>query len=300
MDRHDPDPTDLSLSVEAVIDSLESGMTIGIGGWGVRRKPMALVRAICRSSITDLTVVSYGGPDVGLLLAAGKVKKLIYGFVSLDIFPLDPHFRSARESGAVEAVELDEGMLYWGLYAASLRLPFLPTRAGLATDVASINPQIKTVTSPYEDGETLLAMPALNLDVALVHVDRADRFGTCQLFGPDPFFDDLYCGAAERAFVTCEELVDRIELTPAEAHTVLLDRTVVSGVAPARFGAHPTTCPPHYGADKEHLNAYLKTASSEESWAEYRSRFLEHQEVEKYVEAVGGSARLEALPITTF
>ena len=62
------------LSPDEVAASLESGMTIGIGGWGSRRKPMALVRAILRSAVTDLTVVSYGGPDVGLLCAAGKVR----------------------------------------------------------------------------------------------------------------------------------------------------------------------------------------------------------------------------------
>ena len=87
-------------------------MTIGIGGWGSRRKPMSLVRAILRSDLKDLTVVSYGGPDVGLLCAAGKVRKLVYGFVSLDSIPLEPHFRAAREAGRIEATELDEGMFY--------------------------------------------------------------------------------------------------------------------------------------------------------------------------------------------
>src|SRR5229473_329221 len=92
-----------------------------------RHKLMSLVRAICRSHLADLTIVSYGGPDVGLLLAAGKVRRLVYGFVSLDSIPLEPHFRAARQSGAIQVTEYDEGMLQWALYAASLRLPFLPT-----------------------------------------------------------------------------------------------------------------------------------------------------------------------------
>src|ERR1039457_3598523 len=143
----------------AAVAELRSGMTIGIGGWGSRRKPMTLVRAICRSDLTDLTIVSYGGPDVGLLCAAGRVRKLVYGFVSLDSIPLEPHFRLARQRGTIpELVELDEGMLQWGLYAASLRLPFLPTRAGLGSDVMRINPQLKLVKSPYDDGEELVAM----------------------------------------------------------------------------------------------------------------------------------------------
>src|SRR5215467_10615143 len=138
-----------------VLGQLRSGMTIGIGGWGSRRKPMSLVRAICRSDLSDLDIVSYGGPDVGLLLAAGKVRKLTYGFVSLDSIPLEPHFRAARQGGGLEVAEYDEGMLQWGLYAAACRLPFLPTRAGLGSDVMTVNPGLRTVRSPYDEEELI-------------------------------------------------------------------------------------------------------------------------------------------------
>ena len=109
---------DKRMTLDELVGELSSGMTIGIGGWGSRRKPMAAVRAILRSDLTDLTVVSYGGPDVGLLCAAGKVAKVVFGFVTLDSIPTDPHFKTARQSGAVEAMEIDEGMLYLGLLAA--------------------------------------------------------------------------------------------------------------------------------------------------------------------------------------
>ena len=99
----------------------------------------------------------------------------------------------------MEAFELDEGMLQWGLYAAALRLPFLPTRAGLGSDVMKLYPGLQTVTSPYADGEELVAMPALELDVALVHLDRADARGNAQFLGPDLYFDDLFCMAAKQA-----------------------------------------------------------------------------------------------------
>jgi len=121
---------DKRLAVDEIVARLEDGMTIGIGGWATRRKPMALVRAIVRSSLKDLTIVSYGGPDVGLLAAAGKLKKLIFAFVSLDHYPLEPYFRAGRQAAAFEVLELDEGMLHWGLRAAAMRLPFLPTRIG--------------------------------------------------------------------------------------------------------------------------------------------------------------------------
>jgi Coenzyme A transferase len=64
--------TAVVMTADEVAGELRSGMTIGIGGWGSRRKPMALVRAILRSGLADLTVVSYGGPDVGLQVAAGR------------------------------------------------------------------------------------------------------------------------------------------------------------------------------------------------------------------------------------
>ena len=114
-------------------------MTIGIGGWGSRRKPMAFVRAMLRTDVTDLTVVTYGGPDLGLLCSAGKVKRVYYGFVSLDSPPFyDPWFAKARTSGAIEAREMDEGMLRCGLQAAAQRLPFLPIRAGLGSSVPGL------------------------------------------------------------------------------------------------------------------------------------------------------------------
>jgi glutaconate CoA-transferase subunit A len=106
------------MTADQVAGELRDGMTIGIGGWGSRRKPMALVRAILRSGLTGLTVVSYGGPDVGLLVAAGQLRRVVTGFVTLDTIPLEPHFRLARQNGAVELTELDEGMLHWGLLAA--------------------------------------------------------------------------------------------------------------------------------------------------------------------------------------
>ncbi len=179
-------------------------MTIGIGGWGPRRKPMALVRAILRSDLKDLTIVSAGAaPTSACCCRAGKVRKLVYAFVSLDSVPLEPHFQRARQDGTIpEVVELDEGMFQTGLRAAAQRLPFLPMRAGLGSDVLVNNPGIRTVTSPYDDGEELVAVPALELDVALVHLNRADQHGNATYLGPDPYFDDLFCMAADRAYVS--------------------------------------------------------------------------------------------------
>jgi len=277
---------DKTMTEADVVAELRSGMTIGIGGWGSRRKPMSLVRAIARSDLRDLTIVTYGGPDAGLLLAAGKVKRMVYGFVSLTSIPLEPHFRAARQAGTVEAVEYDEGMFQWGLYAASLRLPFLPTRAGLGSDVLTVNPGLRTVRSPYDDGEELVAMPALSLDAALVHLNRADRAGSASYLGPDVYFDDLFCAAADRAYLSCERIVPTDELTAgAPLQSLRIHRWMVHGVVEAPGGAHFTSCDPDYGRDERFQQAYAQAAADPERWAAFADRFLSGDEA-AYKEAV--------------
>ncbi|MEW2566432.1 CoA-transferase [Streptomyces sp. NPDC047070] len=266
---------DKTMTADEAVSRLESGMTLGIGGWGSRRKPMALVRALLRSTITDLTVVSYGGPDVGMLAAAGRIRKLVAPFATLDSIPLEPHFRAARESGSLELMEIDEAMFMWGLRAAANRLPFLPVRAGIGSDVMRVNPGLRTVTSPYEDEstgvyETFVAMPALRLDAALVHVNRADHAGNGRYLGPDPYFDDLFCEAARTAYVSCERIVDTAELTKAAPpQTLLIKRLNVSGVVEAPGGAHFTSCAPDHDRDEAFQRLYASMP-----WPEFAGRFL--------------------------
>lgn len=275
-----------------VVASLRSGMTIGIGGWGSRRKPMSLVREILRSDLDDLTVVSYGGPDIGLLCRAGKVRKAIYGFVSLDSIPLEPHFRAARQSAAVEATELDEGMLLLGLQAAAWRVPFLPTRAGLGSDLLEVMPEFELVTSPYPgpDGsepEQLVAMPAIPLDVALIHMNRADRGGNGQFLNADLYMDDLMAMAADRCFMSCEKIVDTEDFASyGSVHTQRISRLMTTGVIERPFAAHFTECPPDYARDEAFQLEYAGTAKSDEAWDAFRATYLDVSE-EEYQRAVG-------------
>src|SRR5690606_857974 len=89
------------LTLPEIAPLIHSGMTIGIGGWGSRRKPLALVREVIRSGAQDLRIVSFGGPDVGLLCATGQASEVVHAFVSLDSVAIDPHFAAARQNGTV-------------------------------------------------------------------------------------------------------------------------------------------------------------------------------------------------------
>jgi glutaconate CoA-transferase subunit A len=252
---------DKRITADEAVAHIEDGMTVGIGGWGSRRKPMALVAALLRSPVRDLTIVSFGGPDVGVLCAAGKVREVVFGFVSLDSIPYDPFFGRARQDGAIRVREFDEGMVVAGLRAAAQRLPFLPVRAGLGSDVLTYNPDVRTIRSPYADGEELVAMPALNLDVALVHLNRADAHGNAAYLGPDPYFDDLFCLAARRRFVSCERVLPTEQLVKeAPPQALLLNRMMVDGVVEAPGGAGFTSCVPDYGRDEAALRAYAEAS----------------------------------------
>jgi acyl CoA:acetate/3-ketoacid CoA transferase alpha subunit len=280
---------DKRVTIDDVVAEVRDGMTVGIGGWGSRRKPMALVRALCRSSVKDLTVVSYGGPDVGLLCRAGKVKHVVYAFVSLDSIALEPHFRNARQAGAVSTTEVDEGMFLLGLQAAAWRVPFLPTRVGLGSDVMRVNPDLRTVRSPYADGEEFVAMPALTLDVALVHMHRGDQGGNGQYLNIDPYFDDLMCMAATRRFMSVEKIVATEDFAKeGPPQSLRINRLMTDGVVETPHGGHFTECVPDYGRDEAFQKLYAASAKNDEAWDEFRDRYVDVTEAEYQAAVAGG------------
>jgi len=299
---------DKRTTVAEIVSEIRPGMTVGIGGWGSRRKPMAFVRALCRSGLSGLRIVAYGGPDVGLLCSSGVASSVTCPFVTLDTIPIDPHWRAARQNGRVELFELDEGMFYLGLQAASWRVPFLPARAGLGSDVLAANPEIKTVRSPYADGPfaegpdagaEFVAVPALHLDVAVVHANRADVAGNAQFLGPDRFFDELFLGAGRRRFVTAERVVENGTLAeegPLSAVTV--HRMLTDGVVETPNGAHFTACPPDYGRDETFLRTYMAAAADDEALASFRAQYLdvEEHEYQARVRNAGDAAGTEKRP----
>jgi glutaconate CoA-transferase, subunit A len=277
---------DKRTTLDDAVSRIESGMTVGIGGWGSRRKPMAFVRALLRTDVTDLTVVTYGGPDLGLLCSAGKVRKAYYGFVSLDSPPFyDPWFSRARTTGAIVAREMDEGMLRCGLQAAAQRLPFLPIRAGLGSSVPDFwDGELQTVRSPYptgQDHEDLIAMPALRLDAAFAHLNLGDKHGNAAYTGIDPYFDDLFLMAADRRLLSVERIVSTEDLVKAVApQALLVNRMMADHVVEAPGGAHFTTAAPDYGRDETFQRLYAQSAADDDTWAEFVTTYLSGSEAD--------------------
>ena len=180
---------------------------------------------------------------------------------------------------------------YLGLLAAAHRVPFYPTRAGLGSDMLTMNPELRTVASPYpdEDGdhEELVAIPAFRLDAALVHMNRADAAGNGQFLGPDLYFDDLFAKAAARTYLSCEKVVPTENLLDeGTVHTLKIPRIFVDGVVEAPRGAHFTECPPDYGRDEAFQREYAATARDPEAWEAFREYYVEAPGHDEYLARV--------------
>jgi glutaconate CoA-transferase subunit A len=146
-----------------------------------------------------------------------------------------------------------------------------------------VNPELKTVQSPY-GGEELLAVPALRLDVALVHLNRADERGNASFLGPDLYFDDLFCAAADKAYLSCERVVPTAEL--GDLTRLRIPRWMVTGVVEAPNGAHFTSCVPDYDRDEAFQKDYVAAAKDPSAWAEFSATYLELPDEAAYQAAV--------------
>ncbi|HLW60836.1 MAG TPA: CoA-transferase [bacterium] len=274
---------------EDVIGEIHDGATIAIGGSSLSRKPMTLVRALARSDRKNLKlIVNVGGPEVDLLIGTGKIAELIYAFVGFEVMGLAPHFRRARQEGSVRFQEWTEFTVMAGLDATIKRVPFLPTHAGLGTDLLKVNPAFRTFQDPFE-GQTLVAVPSLKPDVALIHVNLADPQGNGVILG-DGHMDALCAKAARQTFLSAEQILlpERLQ---TYGHDVRILRTLVTGVVEAPWGAHFTGCAPDYRADLQHVQEYLAAARDGAAWHEYLERYIYVGERE-YLQALGNERSL--------
>jgi glutaconate CoA-transferase subunit A len=242
--------------VEEALEWVADGAIVGLGGSITAGHPMVLVRALARRGARDLVVVApTAGLDVDLLIAAGCVRKVVTSYVGAEgVAPVGPAFRAAVESGAVEVSDLDEAHCAMGLRAAAQRLPFLPWRGGVGTSLPELTPELVPFDDPVR-GERLLAVPAIELDVALIAADAADEHGNVVPFGA-VHMDTLLAAAAERAVVQVQRLAPN-EAVRAEPRRTLFWRSTAVVVAP--MGTHPYSSP-EMAADEAHLAEYAAAA----------------------------------------
>ena len=239
---------------------IRDGMTVSIGGFLNSSHPMAIIRMLIRNGVKNLTVVgaASAGLETDLLIGAGCVKTVIAPMISGEsLAPIGPMFRHAAQRGELEVVELDEHMYYQGLRAAAALLPSLPWRGGVGTDYAKINSRLKEFDDPIT-GERLLAIPALNIDVAIMHAGAADPYGNVQHVGTG-FGDRSHHRAADKTIVTVDKVISNEEVRANPYRTSIAS---VDAVVRAPYGSHPFASPGHYLEDSTHIREYVSAASA--------------------------------------
>ena len=241
--------TSVLASVEEALAGIEDGARVGIGGAVTASHPMALVRALAASGVRGLTVVApTGGLDVELLIAAGCVETLIAAYAGMEgLAGVAPVYRRAVEEGAVRVKDYDEAHCIAGLRAAAQKLPFLPCRSGVGTSYTEINPDLTAFADPVA-GQQLIAVPALELDVALIFAETADEFGNAQTTSAG-HMDQLLGAAAKRVVVQVDRVVANDEIRKDPLRTWYWKET---RVVRAPFGTHPYSSATMV-ADVDHL-----------------------------------------------
>ena len=232
----------------SVIDDLvRDGDMVALGGGWLANHPMAAVRQLIRAGKKDLRLISnIGSIDVDLLVAGGCVAEVHYSMVSLEAFGLANHMRAGFESGRVKPKEIPGLAMLIGLDAAGRGIPSIPYVGPFGSDLIDCNPDLKRVKCPFTDRD-MIAVRAIEPDVALLHATRCDADGNAQWFGT--VAPDIVMGkAAKRVIITCEEIVDREEIVKNAAATNL-PGYYVEAVIKVPFGAHPCSHVPHYAMD---------------------------------------------------
>jgi glutaconate CoA-transferase, subunit A len=246
------------VDVATAMADVADGMTVAIGGFITAGHPMVLVRELIRSGRRELTIVGSpsAGLEVDLLIAAGCVRKVICPYVGAEAYAsIGPAFKYAAEQGSIDVWECDEWMYYAGLRAAAQDLPYLPCRGLVGTSYPDVNPDLMLYQSPV-GGETLIAVPAIRPDVALLHAAYADPFGNVQ-YVDTGFGDRALYNAAARTVVQVEQIVP-VERTLADPGRTAIP--YADAIVRAPFGAHPFASAGFYLEDGPHLRAYLQAA----------------------------------------
>jgi glutaconate CoA-transferase subunit A len=277
-------------SLEEAAALVPDGATIAIGGLSLSGAPMTFVRELVRREVKDLTVVSVvAGLPIDWLVAGGCVRRVVSGLVSFEGFGLAPMHRAAVQRGDVIMEEYSEHTLICRLQASAYRLPFVPTRAGLGTDMIGLHPETTRLDADPVTGEPYVACTPLAIDVAVVHVNEASAQGNARMDPKLVWMDAELVKAAAATVVTAERIVPDSTFRDRPGATTY-PRFAVDAVVAAPWGAYPTSCLPEYDYDGPFIEAYSAAAADPARWKAFWSeRVVEPDTQGAFLDANGGA-----------
>ena len=234
--------------------------------------PFAAGHEIIRQGKKDLTLAR-ATPDLiyDQMVAAGCAKKVIFSYMGNPGVGSLRIVRAAIEKGQLEWEEYSHFGMITRLQAGASGLPFLPMNQTAATDLEKFNPRIKRVTDPYS-GREVMTVPALNPDVAIVHVQRADSQGNAHLWGIVGEQKEV-AFAAKRVILTAEEIVDE-SVIRSDPNRTMIPGFIVSAVCHVPHAAHPSYAQGYYDRDNEFYLAWDKISSDPEATRQYLKEWV--------------------------
>jgi glutaconate CoA-transferase subunit A len=281
-------------SAEDVVSRVRDGDTVAIGGFVTANHPMPLVRELIRQNKRNLTIVgsATAGLEIDLLIGAGVVGKLIAPYCGAELYsPVGSCFRGAVEQGAIELSETSEYILYAGLQARAMGQEFFAWRGGIGSSIPELNPDLVVFDSPLGDGKEYVAVPALPVDWAFLHVGEADKYGNGRHPGAR-FGDRLMARAANRVALTSERLVDNEDI---RRHPIMTSVPYADAVVVAPYGSHPYASHGYYAEDADHIEGYVRATASfhkgdRSGFDAYVQQWIAAiKNHDEYVDAVGSS-----------
>ncbi|MFH2103108.1 MAG: CoA-transferase [Chloroflexota bacterium] len=280
---------------EAIAQFVYDGCYIGTELYGTVRCPMSLAREVVRQGRKDLRVCGQGVLELDLWLAAGMIKKLDITYIGLEVYGTTAALRRAVESGQVETcVEWSNASISWRMKAAAMGVPFLPTRSMLGTDMLKYS-AAKVVADPFT-GIKVALLPALILDVAIIHVHRADKHGNCQIEGISGFALEM-SRACKRLIISTEEIIPTDEIRKYPDQT-MIPYYLVDAVVHAPFGSHPGEMAYVYGRDEPGIKEWVETSKTDEGAREYLAKTIYNlKDHNEYLELIGAKRLKECVEL---
>ncbi len=262
------------MNIREAIGLVKDGDLLTVGGVSFHRVPMELIREIIRQGKRDLRIVDRE-PAIGfdLLIGAGVVRSVRFAMLGFELFGFALNFRKAAEGGKIEVIEDTCGAMINGFRAGSMGIPSMPVRGVLGTDLlkVGIDKGIYKLTKDPFTGEDILAVRAIEPDIALIQAQRADIYGNVQIWGGR--FEDVWkAKAAKKVIVSVEEIVDP-EMVRIEPYKTTLPYPYVDAVVHLPHGAYPTSCYGLYDADYQHIQEYVHMVGNDK-FQEYLDKYV--------------------------
>lgn len=256
---------------EAIARFVHDGDYVATELYGMVRGPMSLAREIVRQGKRHLRIAGQGVLELDLWLAAGLVEKIDHTYIGLEMYGISKALRRAVESGQIRTlVEWSNAAIAWRFKAAAMGVPFIPVRSMLGSDTFKYSAAI-AVECPFT-GQAVCLLPALIVDVALIHVHRADCYGNAQIDGISGFAAEL-ARAAKRLIISTERIVPTDEIRRYPERTII-PYYLVDAVVHAPFGAHPGEMAYEYCMDEPAIQEWVEASATAEGAQAYLERYV--------------------------